>query len=324
MNPGPASAGLLTVDGNMSDAHMLVALSAVWAVFIGAAAWYCIDILRQATYVTLADGRRRERRLPVSFRLLLPLVPNLSGLFRRAAFEKARGQVASRLVAGGFSGLLSSDEFLALRTLIPGVLGVFAAVAVWSLLTVLPGKAGAALTRHEGILYAAIILWFAAYPGLWLRRIVAVRHKSIQRALPFVMDLLTLSVEAGLDFMAAIHRIVTRRDLDPLGEELVAVLREIQVGRTRRDALRDMARRVDLPDLHLIVNALVQADELGVGIGAILRIQADMMRNRRFEKAEKQANEAPVKMLFPLVACIFPAVLLVILGPIVLQVFSNL
>jgi tight adherence protein C len=138
------------------------------------------------------------------------------------------------------------------------------------------------------------------------------------------MDLLTLSVEAGLDFLNAIQRIVTRRELDPLGEELVAVFREIQLGKTRRDALRDMARRVNQMDVHMVVNAIVQADELGVGIGSILRIQADQMRNRRFERAEKLANEAPVKMLFPLVAFVFPAVIVILMGPILLQIFRQL
>jgi tight adherence protein C len=101
---------------------------------------------------------------------------------------------------------------------------------------------------------------------------------------------------------------------------LLRVIREIQVGKTRREALRDMSRRVDLPDLRSVVNALVQADELGVAIGAILRIQADQMRQRRFERAEKLANEAPVKMLMPLMMCIFPSVFLILMGPIIARV----
>jgi tight adherence protein C len=133
-----------------------------------------------------------------------------------------------------------------------------------------------------------------------------------------------LSVEAGLDFMSAMQRIVERGKIDALGEELVRVLREIQLGKTRRNALRDMGERVNQKDLRSVINALVQADELGVGIGSILRIQSDQMRQRRFERAEKKANEAPVKMLFPLVAFIFPAVFLVLLGPIVLQILKQM
>ena len=124
--------------------------------------------------------------------------------------------------------------------------------------------------------------------------------------------------------MNAMQRIVERGKIDALGEELLRVLREIQLGKTRRNALKDMSERVDQADLRSVMNALVQADELGVGIASILRIQADQMRQRRFERAEKMANEAPVKMLFPLVAFIFPAVFLVLLGPIILQILRQI
>ena len=169
-----------------------------------------------------------------------------------------------------------------------------------------------------------ISLGFYVYPALWLRSVLADRQRRIQKSLPFVMDLLTLSVEAGLDFMSAMQRIVSKGKVDALEEELLRVLREIQLGKTRRNALRDLSERVDQPDLRSVLNSLIQADELGVGIATILRIQADQIRQRRFERAEKMANEAPVKMLLPLVACIFPAVFLVLLGPIVLQIFRQI
>jgi tight adherence protein C len=123
-------------------------------------------------------------------------------------------------------------------------------------------------------------------------------------------------VEAGMDFMTALQRHVERTKIDALCEELIRVIREIQLGKTRRESLRDMSIRVNFIDLRTVVNALVQADELGVSIGSILRIQSDQIRARRFERAEKLANEAPIKMLFPLMTCIFPAVFLILLGPI--------
>lgn len=304
--------------------YSVILLSLLWAAFAGCATWYCGQILRQATYVTLADGRRQERRLPFAFRLLLPLAPNVVPFFRRAYFEKANSQLTRKLVAAGYSGALTSEEFLALKLLIPSVLGVLAAAAVWAFLAMIPGRAGLVLRGHQGALCLVMVLAFYVQPGLWLRSTLAARHRAIQRSLPFMLDLLTLSVEAGLDFMSAMQRIVERRRLDALGEEFVRVLREIQLGKTRRVALKDMADRVDHPDIRMVVNSLVQADELGVGISAILRIQADQMRLRRFERAEKQANEAPVKMLFPLVAFIFPAVFLVLLGPIILQILRQL
>ncbi len=301
-----------------------ILLSLLWALFFGCSAWYSAHIVRQVTYVTLADGRREERLLPFSFRLLLPLAPNLGPLFSRPGFEKTNTQITRKIVAAGYSGLLTSKEFLALKVLLPAVLGVLGVAAMWAGLTLVPGRVGLSLQGHQVSFSVVILLWCYAYPGLWLRGVLKVRQRSIQRALPFVLDLLTLSVEAGLDFMNAMQRIVERRKIDPLGEEFVRVLREIQLGKTRRVALRDMAERVDQFEIRTVVNALVQADELGVGIAQILRILSDQMRQRRFERAEKLANEAPVKMLFPLVAFIFPAVFLVLLGPIILQILHEI
>jgi tight adherence protein C len=143
-------------------------------------------------------------------------------------------------------------------------------------------------------------------------------------ALPFVLDILTLSVEAGMDFMSALQRNCNSRRLDPLNEELIRMIREVQMGISRRVALRNMAERSRQSDLKAVSYALIQADELGVPIGPILRIQSDQLRQRRFDRAEKLANEAPVKMLGPLLLCIFPAVLIVLLAPILIQAVKNI
>ena len=134
-----------------------------------------------------------------------------------------------------------------------------------------------------------------------------------------MLDLLTLSVEAGLDFMTALQRNCERRKLDPLNEELIHMIREIQLGTARRVALKNLSTRVALEDLRSVTYSLIQADELGVSIGAILRIQADQMRQRRFDRAERLANEAPVKLLLPLMLFIFPCVFIILLGPILQQ-----
>jgi tight adherence protein C len=279
--------------------------------------WYCTVVAQQITYVTLADGRRQERAIPLLFRMLLPLTHNVTPLIRRPAFARIRDVTSRHLVSAGFEGVLSADELLSLKILLPLVTAPF-----WFLFVGMAVSAGnvAFLRNMTPFLLLMGPLWFYAYPSLWLRSARRIRHRLIQKALPFVLDLLTLSVEAGLDFMTSLQRNTERRKVDPLGEELLRVIREIQVGKTRREALRDMSRRVDLPDLRSVVNALVQADELGVAIGAILRIQADQMRQRRFERAEKLANEAPVKMLMPLMMCIFPSVFLILMGPIIARV----
>ncbi len=297
-----------------TDRTIQIMLAVFWALSATGASWYIAIMARQMTYVTLADGRRQERIVPLMFRLLLPLAPNFTPLWRRPAFAKARESVARRIVSAGYEGLLSANEMLSLRILVPLVFGI-----LWVLFVrgAVAASHVAFLGKMQFALYVIGILWLMIYPLSWVRQAIARRHRAIQRALPFVLDLLTLSVEAGMDFMSALQRNIDRRKIDALGEELIRVVREIQLGTTRRQALRAMSHRVNLSDLRSVVNALCQADELGVSIGSILRIQADQMRLRRFERAEKLANEAPVKMLFPLMVFIFPAVFLILLGPII-------
>ncbi len=295
-------------------------LTLLWITTAAGTGAYCTRIARRITYITLADGRQRERRLPLLFRLLIPLTPNVSGLFRRPSLASRRKTVTRQIVSAGYEELLSAEEFLGLRVLLPLLLG-----PLWIVTIRMAGvfSLSPLLQKLQPSLFVMGVLWLALYPGLWLRGAIQIRHREIQRALPFVLDLLTLSVEAGMDFMSALQRNIERRGIDALSEELIRVVREIQVGKTRRVALRDMAERVRLPDLRSVVNALVQADELGVSIGAILHIQSDQMRQRRFERAERLANEAPVKMLFPLMFFIFPSVFLVLLGPVITRMLEQ-
>ena len=295
-------------------------LCCLWGAAAAGMTWYCAVMARQITYVTLADGRQARRSLPFLFRLLLPWTPNLFPLLRRKGLEKARERLGRRLIAAGFEGVLSGEEYMALRVLAPAVFGLIWIGLIILLLAALPNPL---LHKMRYALCAFGPLYFLAYPALWLRQALNLRHNNIRRALPFTLDLLTLSVEVGMDFMSALQRNVERAKVDALSEELIRVLREIQLGKTRRQALRDMSARVDLQDLRSVVNALVQADELGVSIGAILRIQADQIRQKRFDRAERLANEAPVKMLFPLMFFIFPSVFLILLGPVVVRLIEQ-
>ena len=294
---------------------------AAWALCVAGITWYCANTASQITYVTLADGRQQERSIPLIFRLLLPFVPNLNTFIMRASFKKTRDQAERQLISAGYEGLLSGREFAAIKFLMPLVCGTFW-IASLKLLTTLYPKSF--LSGNVIYLIVLGLTFFYFYPVVWLRRSLAARHRSIQKSLPFVLDLLTLSVEAGMDFMSALQRNCQRRKLDPLNEELIRMTREIQVGIPRRIALKNMAVRVNLPELRSVAHALIQADELGVGIGPILRIQSDQIRSRRFDRAEKLANEAPVKMLGPLMLFIFPAVFIILLGPILRETLSNL
>lgn len=294
----------------------------MWALCATGLMWYCLNIARQITYVTLADGRQQERKLPLIFRLLLPFAPNFDGLVMRPSFAKARENAERRLIAAGYEGLLNGREFVAMKFLIP-LVGGACWCAVLKVAAALCPPHSVVADNFEMALLLGIALFYC-FPLFWLRRVLATRHLAIQRALPFVLDLLTLSVEAGMDFMSALQRNCEHRKLDPLNEELIRMTREIQVGIPRRIALRNLAQRVDLADLRSVAHALIQADELGVSIGAILRIQSDQMRSRRFDRAEKLANEAPVKMLMPLMLFIFPAVFIILLGPILRQTLEHL
>ncbi len=298
-------------------------IALMWAVAVGALAWYVGQRMREITYVTLADGRRQERSLPLMYRLLLPFTPNFHRMADSPVFARTRENLDRQLVSAGFEGLLSARDFLSLRLMMPTLVGGVVVGLLHLLFMRIPGGVGDQLRTREPLFFLTLIAFFAAQPGMWLNGAQRARHKNMEIALPFVLDLLTLSVEAGLDFMTAIKRILDRRPVDALGEELIRVFREIQLGKTRRDALRDMAERVRQPDIRSVTNALVQADELGVSIGSILRIQSDQMRVRRFLNAEKAANEAPVKMLFPLIFFIFPSVFLVLLGPVLLQLLQQ-
>ena len=297
----------------------MLLIDTLWALSLGGLAWYIGRVWTQITYVTLADGRQQERRLPMLFRLLLPLAPNVIPFFRTQRFEKMREDINRRIVMAGYEGLITAEEFLALRVLVPLVLGVVLSVALGFAIAHLPPNIQYKLAARQVLFDIMFFGLGFIWPGMWLGKAIRMRHRQIERALPFVLDLLTLSVEAGMDFMSAIKRIIERRAIDALSEELIRAFREVQLGRTRREALKLMADRTGQTDVNSVVSALVQADELGVSIGNMLRIQADLMRMRRFQRAEKLANEAPVKMLFPLLAFIFPSVFIVLLGPILVQ-----
>jgi tight adherence protein C len=156
-------------------------------------------------------------------------------------------------------------------------------------------------------------------PDAWLERKVDERRQAMLRALPDVLDLLVISVEAGLGFDAALARVVSTVP-GPLSEEFFRMLQETRVGVSRRDAMRHLMERTDLDELRSFLLAMIQAEAFGVTIARVLRVQADEMRVKRRQRAQEKAFAAPVKLVFPLVFCIFPALFIVLLGPAALQI----
>ena len=301
------------------DTRVYIA-SGCWGIAAALATWYAGQLAGQITYVTLADGRKQARKIPLMFKMLLPLAPNVVPIIKKPIFSKTVDATSRRITSAGFHGLISAEELLAMKILLPVTLGILWLLLSGVFLYFTPVQF---IKELDWLIYLIGPLWLYIYPNAWLRKELQTRHRAIQRSLPFVLDLLTLAVEAGMDFMTALQRNVDRRSVDALGEELLVVIKEIQLGKTRREALRELSTRVDLPDLRAVVNALVQADELGVSIGSILRIQSDQIRQRRFERAERLANEAPVKMLGPLLLFIFPSVFLVLLGPMINKLMNQ-
>ena len=249
------------------------------------------------------------RRLPLIFRVFLPLAGNVAFLSREDRFKSAKKNTLELLQSAGVDQLMTPEQYLAVRflMLLMGILMMF-------LMTL----ANQALT---GFL---ILVLMILYPDNWLKKTARNRHLSILKSLPNLLDLLTLSVEAGKDFLTALRDILVRRKPDALGDEFKRTLHEIQLGKSRQQALRDLSNRVHQPELTSVINAIIQADELGVGIGQLLRIQGDQLRHKRFARAETLANEAPVKILFPVVMFIFPSVFIILVGPILNQAMNTL
>lgn len=167
-------------------------------------------------------------------------------------------------------------------------------------------------------IFIAFMIGFL-FPDVWLNNILAKRQRQILKDLPSVIELMNICVCSGLDFMVAVSRVTREFRPSPVRDELSIMMREIQMGSTRRDALRNLAKRINTSDVTSFVLTLLQADRMGTPIGRILKSQADEIRIRRFQRGEEQALKAPVKLLFPLLIFIMPVVLIIVAGPILIQ-----
>jgi len=303
--------------------------------------WLIYRIQQTVADASVTEDQRRSRIESPVFRLLIPMcqpiASSLSALALRAEKQEAvtgksswliqtRRRLRRTLIAAGHPEGVTPDEFLGLV-----VLAILFSLAIGWLVYAMLAQLDRLLGEPLGevgpgvclLLALALGLLFCFLPLLWLRDRLKTRTLAIMKALPYTLDLLTLSVEAGLDFTAALARIVQKLGpRSPLGQELGQMLREIQVGKDRSDALRDMGERIDLQELTTVCSSLIQADELGASLGPILRIQSEQLRVRRSQRAETLAMQAPVKMLFPLVFFIFPTIFVMITAIVYLQLRS--
>ena len=219
-----------------------------------------------------------------------------------------RRRLGNSLDAGRVA--LNNLQFLALKELMAAL-----AVVVYLSLTSLPKV-------NPAWLAGSLVMGFLL-PDMWLRQRIKQRKTAISRDLPEVVDLLNLCVQAGSDFNTGLNRVMREYRRCPLTEELAQVLHEIKVGKRRRDALKSMAHRVNLPEVSSFVRTVVQADRMGTGLSDALRIQSEETRLRRYHQGERLAAQAPMKMMIPLIFCIMPTVLIIVGGPILLQFMSG-
>ena len=270
--------------------------------------------LRQLEGYEVDNVREQELLKPMRERTVAPVVGVLSGIGNRFTPEGYKEKTRLRFMAAGYRDQDTVDRFFALRL----VLFAMVPVAWWLIYGVV------ALTGMTG-LAAAVLLSVALVlgPDAIVNRRVEERQMAIRRALPDVLDLLVISVEAGLGFEQALDRTVAAVP-GPLTEEFARMLGEVRAGATRANAMRAMERRCDVPELRSFVLAILQADTFGVSIGRVLRAQADEMRIKRRQLAQERAQKAPVKMLIPMVFCVFPALFVVVIGPAVISMSQNL
>ncbi|HYM95901.1 MAG TPA: type II secretion system F family protein [Candidatus Sulfotelmatobacter sp.] len=245
-----------------------------------------------------------ELQRPFSERFLRPAIERLGSLLSRSTPQKARQDLLNRLELAGRPGNLTPEDFAAVRIVAAAVMA-----AVGLLLGLLLANP----------VYLVIALAFGAIfgyylPVLWRKQKVDARRLEIQKGLPDAMDLLVIAVDAGLGFDAALAR-VTDKYKNALSDEFAKVLREVSLGRPRLEAMDEMGRSSGVEDLHNFIQAVIQSEQFGTGIGKILRIQADEMRRKRRQRAQEKAAQATLKMMLPMVGCIFPTLWIVLLGP---------
>ncbi len=252
-----------------------------------------------------------ELQQPFYQRVIIPMMRALLATLGKYGPKQSAERLRTNLQQAGNPGGITPAMFVGLRVVLAVVL-----TAIFGIVTF------PTMELTQAMMYTAIGLILGyMLPVMWLGRQISGRKRSITKALPDALDLLTISVEAGLAFDSALQRVTEKWD-DELSREFRRVLADIRLGRTRREALKDMALRTGVEDVQTFTAAVIQADQLGVSLTKILRIQSDQMRVRRRQRAEEAAQKAPVKMLFPMVFLIFPALFVVILGPAVPRIMS--
>ena len=256
-----------------------------------------------------------ELSQPFTQRVLIPLVNRLGEFSARFTPQRAIQSTARKMELAGNPWPIDAATFLAIRFILGVLLGglaitVFLGSSTWS-------------TTDKAMLIGGAALGGFYLPQIMLSTRVTRRQKEIRNAMPDALDLLTICVEAGLGFDAAMSKVAEKWQTE-LSLAFARVIREVQLGKVRRDALKDMADRLGIAEMTSFVAAIIQSEQLGVSMAKVLRIQADQMRLKRRQRAEEEAHKAPIKMLIPMALLIFPSIMIIILTPAAIQIMSNL
>jgi tight adherence protein C len=256
-----------------------------------------------------------ELSQPFTERVIYPLLRQFGEMAAKNTPQNALQETNRKLELSGKAGWVDAPMFLASRFVAAAILGVGTFVMCY--FTILDQ------TFSRSLLYAMIGLAIGFFfPQLWLDEQIKNRQLEIRKAMPDALDLLTICVEAGLGFDAAMSNVAEKWE-NQLSLAFARAIREIQLGKVRREALKSMADRIDLAEMTSFVAAIIQSETLGVSMAKVLRIQAEQMRMRRRQYAEELAHQAPVKMLLPMVGFIFPSIFIVLMTPAVLRIMGS-
>jgi tight adherence protein C len=260
-----------------------------------------------------AKNEDTELDQPLISRVIRPMLDYLSKAMMRITPREMVSSLENKINKAGNHGNLAVKDWVNIQAVL--VIGI-------PMLTYIA-------LRNTGISAGSMLLFLVAeaamgfvLPGFILGKILTARQKKILNTLPDVIDLITVIVEAGLGFDGALIKVVEKKP-GPLAFEFDRVLQEIKVGRNKRDALREMAKRLDIQDFTTFIGAIIQADQFGVGIAQVLRIQSEQIRLKRKQRAQERAMKVPVKMLIPMVVFIFPTLFVVLLGPVVIKLIEQ-
>jgi tight adherence protein C len=255
-----------------------------------------------------------ELSQPFSERVIIPLINRIGAFSARFTPQRAIQSTAKQMELAGDPWPIDPATFLAIRFILGLVLG---ALAIWAFL-----GSPSFTTSDKAMMIGGAALGGFYLPHIMLTTRVTRRQKEIRKAMPDALDLLTICVEAGLGFDAALSKVAEKWETE-LSLAFARVIREVQLGKVRREALKDMADRLGIPEMTSFVAAIIQSEQLGVSMAKVLRIQSDQMRVKRRQRAEEEAHKAPIKMIIPMALLIFPTIIIIILTPAVIQIMGT-